>query len=152
MEITYGAIPDRITHPGRQCAFGSTRDSSGQLQGKIVCQGSSDYAEAQQLGQRGEPFVQMDSPPWWETVFTSMFIHEGWLHILFNMLFLWIFGNNVESAVGRLKFLGFYLLSGIVAAYAYALINTSAAVPLMGASGAIAGVLGAYMLLYPRAR
>jgi membrane associated rhomboid family serine protease len=152
MEVTYGAIPDRITHPGTECAFGATHESGGALSSRIVCEGSSDYAEAEQFGNEGQPFVRIDAPPWWQTVFTSMFIHEGWLHILFNMLFLWIFGNNVESAVGRLKFLLFYLVSGIVAVYAFALINASATVPLLGASGAIAGVLGAYMLLYPRAR
>jgi membrane associated rhomboid family serine protease len=152
MELRYGAIPERITHPGTQCAFGATHNSEGNLDGRIVCEGSTAYTEAENLGRQGQPFVQMNAPSWWETVFTSMFIHEGWLHILFNMLFLWIFGNNVESAVGRLKFLLFYLLSGLVAVYAFAVINTSATVPLLGASGAIAGVLGAYMLLYPRAR
>ncbi len=152
MEVEGGAIPARITNPGTECAFGATHDSLGDLHARIVCEGSSDYAEAESLGSQGQPFVKMDGPPWWQTVFTSMFVHEGWLHIIFNMLFLWIFGNNVESAVGRLKFLLFYLLSGIVAVYAFAVIDTSAAVPLLGASGAIAGVLGAYMLLYPRAR
>ena len=81
-----------------------------------------------------------------------MFMHGGILHIAFNMLFLWIFGNNVEDSMGRPRFLLFYLLAGIVAAYAQALLDTDATVPTIGASGAIAGVLGGYLLLYPRAR
>jgi membrane associated rhomboid family serine protease len=81
-----------------------------------------------------------------------MFMHGGILHIAFNMLFLWIFGNNIEDSMGRPRFLLFYLLAGIVAAYAQALLNVSSTEPAIGASGAIAGVLGGYLLLYPRAR
>ena len=81
-----------------------------------------------------------------------MFMHGGILHIAFNMLFLWIFGNNVEDSMGRPRFLLFYLLAGVVAAYTQALINADSTVPAIGASGAIAGVLGGYLLLYPRAR
>jgi membrane associated rhomboid family serine protease len=86
------------------------------------------------------------------TVFTSMFLHGGILHIGFNMLFLWIFGNNVEDAMGRGRYLLFYLLAGIAAVYAQAAIDPSGTLPSIGASGAIAGVLGAYALLLPRAR
>jgi rhomboid family protein len=150
-EIEYGAIPYRVTHPGKECAVGTTQDSAG-LRADIVCEGTDAYAQAQTLGASGHPFVPLDSPPWWETVFSSMFLHAGWLHIIFNMLFLWIFGNNVESATGRLRFISFYLLAGIVAVYAQALINTGETGPTLGASGAIAGVLGGYLLLYPRAR
>ena len=81
-----------------------------------------------------------------------MFMHGGILHIAFNMLFLWIFGNNVEDSMGRGRFVLFYLLAGIAAAYAQALLDTNATVPAIGASGAIAGVLGGYLLLYPHAR
>ncbi len=81
-----------------------------------------------------------------------MFMHGGILHIAFNMLFLWIFGNNVEDSMGRGRFVLFYLLAGIAAAYAQALLDTSATVPAIGASGAVAGVLGGYLLLYPHAR
>jgi membrane associated rhomboid family serine protease len=151
-EVQYGAIPYRITHPGKQCAVGTKLGAFGQKDAEIVCQGTADYANAQALGSRGQPFVTLDSPPWWETIFSSMFLHAGWLHILGNMLFLWIFGNNVEGAMGRLKFLLFYLLAGVAAAYAQALINTGDTGPTLGASGAIAGVLGGYILLYPRAR
>jgi membrane associated rhomboid family serine protease len=89
-------------------------------------------------------------PPF--TIFTAMFIHQGWLHIGFNMLFLWIFGNNVEDAMGRLRFVVFYLLCGIVAAIAQTATDVTSSVPNIGASGAIAGVLGAYIVLFPRAR
>ena len=82
----------------------------------------------------------------------SMFVHGGWLHLIGNMIFLWIFGNNVEDYMGPVKFLIFYLLSGLAAIALYTLFNPSAQVPLIGASGAIAGVMGAYMVLHPRAR
>ncbi|GGS44949.1 rhomboid family intramembrane serine protease [Streptomyces griseoviridis] len=86
------------------------------------------------------------------SVLTAMFLHGGWLHLLGNMLFLWIFGNNVEDRMGRLRFLLFYLVCGYASAYGFALTNADSAAPLIGASGAIAGVLGAYLVLYPRAR
>jgi membrane associated rhomboid family serine protease len=82
----------------------------------------------------------------------SMFLHGGWAHIGGNMLFLWIFGDNVEDRLGHLRYLIFYLGCGFVAAYAHALANPQSPVPAIGASGAIAGVLGAYLCLYPRAR
>jgi membrane associated rhomboid family serine protease len=86
------------------------------------------------------------------SVLYSMFLHGGWAHLLGNMLFLWIFGNNVEDRFGRLAYLGFYVLCGYIAAYGFALFNADLAQPLIGASGAIAGVLGAYLALYPRVR
>ncbi len=89
----------------------------------------------------------------WHTVFTSMFLHDptSWLHIGGNMLFLWIFGDNVEDALGRGRYLAFYLLSGVAAAAAQILIDPTSMVAMVGASGAIAGVLAAYVSLYPRA-
>ena len=90
-------------------------------------------------------------PPW-ATVATSMFLHGGLGHLLGNMLFLWIFGNNVEDAMGHLRFLAFYLLCGVAAVFAQVLPDPNSNLPMVGASGAISGVLGAYMLLYPRAR
>jgi len=86
------------------------------------------------------------------SVLFSMFIHAGWLHLLGNMLFLVIFGNNIEDRLGKLPFLIFYLVCGYAAAYGFAAANTGSIEPLVGASGAIAGVLGAYLVLYPRAR
>jgi membrane associated rhomboid family serine protease len=88
----------------------------------------------------------------WLSVFTSMFMHGGILHLGGNMLFLWIFGNNVEDSMGRVVFLGFYLAGGVVAALAQTVVDPSAAVPTVGASGAVSAVLGGYLLLYPRAR
>ncbi len=96
--------------------------------------------------------------PWPLDVLSSMFAHGGWLHIIGNMLFLWIFGNNVEDALGRVRFILFYLMSGIAALALQAWVTLSwgspgeATIPNVGASGAIAGVLGAYFLLFPRAR
>ena len=93
------------------------------------------------------------APPF--TILTSMFLHGGWLHIGFNMLTLWIFGNNVEDALGRTRFVVFYLLCGVVAAITQAVASAMAGyaeVPMVGASGAIAGVLAAYLLLFPYAR
>ncbi|MEJ2695227.1 MAG: rhomboid family intramembrane serine protease [Candidatus Sulfobium sp.] len=86
------------------------------------------------------------------TVFTSMFMHGGLLHISGNMLYLWIFGNNIEDVLGHMRFFLFYLVSGVISAYAYALTVPSSTVPMIGASGAISGILGAYILLFPRAR
>ena len=86
------------------------------------------------------------------TILTSMFLHGGWLHIIGNMWFLWIFGDNVEDYLGHLKYLLFYLISGCAAAIAYILLDASSNQPTIGASGAIAGVMGAYFVLYPRAR
>ncbi len=86
------------------------------------------------------------------SAFTSMFLHGSILHLGGNMLFLWVFGNNVEDHFGRLRFLAFYLLSGVIAVYGYAAAHPDAVTTVFGASGAVAGVLGAYLLTYPRAR
>jgi membrane associated rhomboid family serine protease len=89
---------------------------------------------------------------WPVTSVTSMFMHGSWFHIIGNMLFLWIFGNNVEDSMGRIRFVIFYLLAGIAATAGQVVIGPSVAVPNIGASGAVAGVLGGYLLLFPRAR
>lgn len=88
----------------------------------------------------------------WYTVITSMFLHGGWVHLLGNMWFLWLFGNNVEDIMGHGRFLVFYLLSGAAAAAVQVVVDPSSPVPMIGASGAISGVLGAYVVLYPRVR
>jgi membrane associated rhomboid family serine protease len=85
-------------------------------------------------------------------IFTSMFLHGSWLHVLGNMWFLWIFGDNIEDYLGHFKYLIFYLLSGVAAAIAQVALTPGSRVPTVGASGAIAGVLGAYFILYPKAR
>ena len=92
----------------------------------------------------------VDAVPKYWTVLTSMFMHGGWFHLIGNMLFLWVFGNNIEDAMGHVKFLIFYLLCGIAAAATQTLVSSHSVVPMVGASGAISGVLGAYILLYPR--
>lgn len=86
------------------------------------------------------------------TIFTSQFLHGGLFHLIGNMLYLWIFGNNVEDAMGRIRFVVFYLLCGALASMAHALMNTQSNIPMIGASGAVSGILGAYVLLYPKAR
>jgi membrane associated rhomboid family serine protease len=88
----------------------------------------------------------------WLTPLFSMFLHGSWAHLLGNGLFLWVFGNNVEDSMGRLRFLVFYLLCGLVAAAAQVAVGTASPVPMVGASGAISGVLGGYLVLYPRVR
>ncbi len=86
------------------------------------------------------------------SLFTSMFLHGGWLHLIGNMWYLWIFGDNVEDAMGRVRFVVFYLVTGLIASLSFALMNLGSNIPTIGASGAISGVLGAYVILYPRAR
>jgi membrane associated rhomboid family serine protease len=93
-------------------------------------------------------------PAWfqWPAVVTSMFLHGGWLHFLGNMLYLWIFGDNVEDRVGHVRFILFYVLCGAAAAFAQVWMSPGSRIPMVGASGAIAGVMGAYFVLYPRSR
>ena len=89
--------------------------------------------------------------PAWMTIFTSMFLHGGWMHIGGNMLYLWIFGDNVEESMGRFKFVLFYALCGIAAAFAQSAVDPASRIPMIGASGGIAGILGAYLMLHPKA-
>jgi membrane associated rhomboid family serine protease len=131
--IDYGAIPYEITHPGEHCDLTTV--------GEILCEG--------QAGVTGSP---PDQPPTILTVFSSMFMHGSILHLAGNMLFLWIFGNNVEDSMGRVRFVIFYLLGGLAALLGQTLIGPNAVIPTVGASGAIAAVLGGYILLYPKAR
>src|SRR6266511_6349611 len=95
--------------------------------------------------------VITNQPHYW-TILTSMFMHGGWFHLLGNMWFLWVFGNNIEDAMGHGRFVVFYLLCGVCAAALQMLVQPHSAVPMVGASGAISGVMGAYILLYPRVR
>ncbi len=88
----------------------------------------------------------------WGSALTSMFVHAGFMHLAGNMLFLWVFGDNMEDEMGHLPFLGFYLLSGVAAVVAQTLPDPASRIPLVGASGAIAGVMGGYLLLFPKAR
>jgi membrane associated rhomboid family serine protease len=131
----YAAIPREMTHnePLARVPTGEVGDVSGDTVSCTTGQPSYDKI----------PFV---------SVLSAMFLHGGWLHLLGNMLFLWIFGNNVEDRFGRLRFLLFYLFCGYTAAYGFAFASPDSTEPLIGASGAIAGVLGAYLLLFPKAR
>ena len=101
------------------------------------------------VGQTAEQVTRL-APPL--TLIVSMFLHGGFLHLLFNMLYLWIFGNNVEDFLGPFRFLIFYLIAGVGASLTHILFNANSQIPMIGASGAIAGVLGAYLVLYPKAR
>ena len=101
----------------------------------------------------GDGLVCLTDPgPQLSHLFTSMFLHGSWLHLLGNMWFLWLFGNNVEDAMSRLRFLVFYVLCGLAAALLQVLTSSASVVPMVGASGAISGVMGAYLVLYPRVR
>ena len=130
--VDWGVIPYEVTHPGDHCDL---------FQGQVVCEG--------QPGVTGQAESQ---PATLITVFSSMFMHGGLLHIGGNMLFLWIFGNNVEDSMGRVRFILFYFLGGLAAVALQTAVDPDAAVPSIGASGAVAAVLGGYLLLYPRAK
>ena len=146
--IEYGAIPYRITHPGKNCDLARAVDQTGAQVEVAVCEGTLDYEKAL----ANDAIVPVKEAPAYLTLFTSMFMHGGWLHIIFNMLFLWIFGNNVEDSMGRLRFPLFYVLGGLAAVLAQVAVSPDSTVPTVGASGAIAAVLGGYILLYPHAR
>jgi membrane associated rhomboid family serine protease len=128
--IEFGAIPLEITDPGTECV--------GVDNGNAI--------------QCGPDSAVPDQAPFWVTTVTSMFLHGSLLHLGGNMLFLWIFGNNIEDSMNRLVFVVFYLLGGFAALGLQVAMDTNSAIPTVGASGAIAAVLGAYARLYPRAR
>jgi len=138
--VRYGAIPYELTHPGKHCAevYFQTPAGGGST---VACQG--------QPGFTGNPPAQ---PASWETGFSSMFLHGSLIHLFGNMLFLAIFGPAVEDAMGRVRYPLFYLLGGLFALGAQVLVSPDSTAPTLGASGAIAAVLGGYIALYPRAR
>jgi membrane associated rhomboid family serine protease len=138
--VHYGAIPYELTHLSDHCDLVSTPTAEGAAS-TVACQG--------QPGVIGTPGPQ---PPTWETPFTAMFLHGSILHIGGNMIFLAIFGPNVEEAMGRVRFAVFYVLGGLAALAAQVLVGPNSTAPTLGASGAIAAVLGGYIVLYPRAR
>ena len=88
----------------------------------------------------------------WVDIFTSMFMHGGWMHVIANMMFLWVFGDNIEDILGKMKYLLFYLACGVAAALSHYLMNPDSRIPMIGASGAVAGVMGAYMVKFPRSK
>ena len=156
--VHFTFIPYRLSHPGSAC--GLKAEVEGQIvnspNGQPLCSGEvetfTDTATGATVRARVGRVIDHNEPSVWFTIFAAMFMHGGVLHIAGNMLFLWIFGNNVEDAMGKAKFIGFYLAGGLVAAFAQFLAGPNAAVPTLGASGAIAAVLGGYALLYPKAR
>ncbi len=162
--VEYGAIPQRVTHPSQsRCFLGYVPQGQRAVSPEIVCEGSKELAAAERVA--GQPLsggdgtageipapVPLAQAAWWVTLITAMFMHGGLLHLAGNMLFLWIFGNNIEDSMGRVRFLLFYVLAGLISVYAQSLVDPASTVPTIGASGAVAGVLGGYALLYPRAR
>ncbi len=133
--------------------------NSGQVNRFICDYGAIPWEVADYFGRAGRPALmgspcrihQGDASALWHVV-TSMFVHAGWLHILGNMLFLWIFGDNVEDAMGHIPYAIFYLLVGLAASATQIAVNVNETIPAVGASGAIAGVMGAYLVMFPRAR
>ena len=114
-----------------------------------------DLVEPEPVTVGGETIEVPQEPgptPIWLTLFTSLFMHGGWLHLAGNMLFLWVFGDNVEHRIGHGLYLVFYLVAGILASFAQILVDTGSVIPTLGASGAIAGVLGAYLVMFPTNR
>jgi membrane associated rhomboid family serine protease len=146
--VEFGAVPYRITHPAdSECGLWTGSGAT-----EIVCEGQEGEVAPGSGKVDAAGLQPLDQAVWWLTLLVSMFMHGGILHLAGNMLFLWIFGNNIEDSMGRGRFLLFYLLAGLIAVYAQALIDPQSTVPTIGASGAVAGVLGGYALLHPRAR
>ena len=141
--LKYGAIPTALTHSGVHCAEVAQQTAFGPESLGISC--NSRLLQANGIG----PENTLSS---WQTVFTAMFMHGSILHIAGNMLFLWIFGNNIEDSMGPAKFIVFYIVGGLAALGLQVAISPNSTAPTIGASGAIAAVLGGYILLYPRAR
>lgn len=141
--VKYGAIPYALIHPGVHCAEVVRHTATGVSGPELLC-------NTRLLNANHIPAGNL--LPSWETIFTGMFMHANILHIGGNLLFLWIFGNNIEDSMGPLKYIAFYLLGGIAAFALQVAVAPSSTAPTLGASGAIAAVLGGYILIYPRAR
>ena len=141
--VTWGLIAACVGVYALQ-ATGSAREAGQMIYGFGLIPAS--------LTGAGELHPELVRVPPWATLFTSQFLHAGLMHLIGNMLFLWVFGDNVEDSLGHARFLAFYLVCGLVAALAHTLADPSSQVPTIGASGAVSGVLGAYLLLHPKAR
>jgi membrane associated rhomboid family serine protease len=157
--VKYSAIPYEITHPGKKCGLITQRtvatvNAHPSLERDIVVHSGDNVVCEKRTGILDAIHTSPNDnqPASWLTILFAMFMHGSLLHIGGNMLFLWIFGNNIEDSMGRLRFPIFYLLGGIVAALAQTAVSVNSTTPTLGASGAIAAVLGGYALLYPRAR
>ncbi len=140
----HAEIPYEVTHQA------SLSEGGGEARNEISDQLGATESQARDF----QRFLARKCPDksWWQSVFVAMFLHGGWLHIGGNMLFLWIFGNNVEDKLGPILYLLFYIGAGIAASIGQLLVDTNSVVPNLGASGAIAGVLGAYIVMFPRRR
>jgi membrane associated rhomboid family serine protease len=150
--VTYGLIAANVLAWALLQGFGTEP-----LLSRSVCQLGLTPGELLQLASPGAqvPIAEgvvcvVTDMPSWLTPLTSMFMHGGWMHLISNMWFLWIFGNNVEDSMGHVRFLLFYLLCGLAAATAQTVADPTSIIPMVGASGAIGGVMGAYIVLYPR--
>src|SRR5437016_3415201 len=157
--IKYAFIPYKLTHIGKKCGEIGTLAGGPEVVNpdQVLCQGQVATGVDRVTGQVVGPGTVTSVKPKRQpsvllTILTAMFMHGGLLHIAGNMLFLWIFGNNVEDSMPRPAFLGFYLMGGLAATLLQTAVGPNSTVPNLGASGAIAAVLGGYALLYPRAR
>jgi membrane associated rhomboid family serine protease len=153
----YAFIPYELSHPGKLCGERANVAGSPQVVATngVLCEGTTQTFTTDTgviVRRKVVRVLDRSQVPVLLTILTAMFMHGSLLHIGGNMLFLWIFGNNIEDSMGRLKFTLFYLLGGVAAALAQFAFSPAADIPTLGASGAIAAVLGAYALLYPRAR
>ena len=140
----HAEIPWEVIH------HSSLGDGGADARGEIARQ----FGESQTAAAQDQQFLRRHcgNKSWWESIFVAMFLHGSWLHIGGNMLFLWVFGNNVEDKIGPPFYVIFYLVAGVVASIAQLLVSLNSVVPNLGASGAIAGVLGAYIVMFPRRR
>jgi membrane associated rhomboid family serine protease len=140
----HAMIPYEVTH-------GETLDQGGADAAEAIAKGFNlSLADARQF--QREYGQVCSGKAWWQSIFIAMFLHGGWLHIGGNMLFLWVFGNNVEDKIGRIFYFLFYIAGGLAATLAQVAVGPNSVVPNLGASGAIAAVLGAYLVMFPRRR
>jgi membrane associated rhomboid family serine protease len=151
-------VPYNLTHRGEDDGAAlilKPRDRALEVEfttKKQLAERGLDEIRTTRFGSAGEHAVITQKVSPWLTLLTSMFMHGGLMHLLGNMWFLWIFGNNIEDAVGKLRFVIFYLISGLAAHAAHVTSNAQSLIPCIGASGAVSGILGGYLLLYPKAR
>lgn len=145
----YGMIPARVLHPARPIEVPVARELTGEYEMRRTPSG--DVVAVPLVRTVTRPAAPAAVPAWL-TLLTCIFLHGGWMHFLGNMWFLWIFGDNVEDRFGHVGYLLFYLLSGVAASVAHLMSAPDSVMPTIGASGAIAGVMGAYLISYPHAR
>ncbi len=146
LDASWSMVPYEITHHTDLAGVVGHLGRDGAVQFYQLPPGAQVTLRARDIYYAASPH------PLWLTIFTSMFMHANLLHIGGNMLYLWIFGNNIEDALGKVRFLLFYLVCGVLASAAQIAVGPNSVIPNVGASGAIAGVLGAYLILYPNAR